>query len=73
MSSDTIGASILALGIWIVFSVAILIGAPGKQQNHLWVASASEMIPSHPELVRAAPLNMVATENTGASKAMLGF
>ena len=73
MSSDTIGASILTLGIWIIFSVAIFAGGPGKPQNHLWVASASEMIPSHPDLVRAAPRSVVALEDTGPAKAMLGF
>lgn len=55
MSSDTMGASILALGIWIIFTLAILSGNPGQRHNEMWIATASEMIPSHPELVRAAP------------------
>jgi hypothetical protein len=73
MSLDTIGASVLALGIWVIFSVAIIGGGPAKPQNYLWVASASEMIPSHPDLVRAAPRNVVAMEDTGPAEALLGF
>ncbi len=33
MSSDTVGASILALGIWVIVSVAIFVGGSGEPQN----------------------------------------
>lgn len=61
MTREISGAGILALGVWAAFTVAMIGPSPIKPAGHIWVVTGSEMVKSHPELVRAAPPMVVAS------------
>jgi len=50
MSSSSL---VMATVLWVVAAVAVL-GGPTKPPSEVWVVTASEKVPSHPTLVRAA-------------------
>jgi hypothetical protein len=55
MSSDLIGAAILASGIWVGLAVGAVSPPASAPRPHIWVVTASEGNPLHPDLMRAAP------------------
>ncbi|HEX2553623.1 MAG TPA: hypothetical protein VHL98_07980 [Microvirga sp.] len=55
MSRDMIGGVIAAAGIWAIFTAGSLGLTPVTPRGHAWTVTGSEMIRSHPELVRIAP------------------
>ncbi len=55
MSRDMIGGAIVAAGIWAIFAAGSMGLTPMTSRGHAWVVTGSEMIRSHPELVRIAP------------------
>ncbi len=71
MSHETIGAAVLAAGTWAIFTAALL-GPGSTPRGPVWVVTGSEMIRSHPELVRAAPpAETVARPSTGDGEGRL--
>jgi hypothetical protein len=58
MSRELAGAAILAAGTWAILTSAVMAPAP-MPRGHVWVVKSSDMIRSHPELVRAAPPSAV--------------
>ena len=61
MSRDLIGGAIVAAGVWAVFAVGIMGFTPIPPRGHAWAVTGSEMIPSHPILVRISPPSEVAS------------
>ncbi len=55
MSRDMIGGAIVAAGMWAVFVAGAMGFTPLPPRGHAWAVTGSEMIPSHPTLVRIAP------------------
>jgi hypothetical protein len=55
MSRDMIGGAIVAAGVWAVFAAGVMGFAPIPPRGYAWVVTGSDMIPSHPTLVRIAP------------------
>lgn len=53
MSSDLTSALVMATVLWVVAIVAV-VGGPTKPPSEVWLVSASDKVPSHPTLVRAA-------------------
>jgi len=49
------GGAIVAAGIWAIFAVGGSGLIPATPRGHAWTVTGSEMIRSHPELVRIAP------------------
>lgn len=54
MSRDMIGGAIAAAGVWAVFAASAMGLTPMTPRGHAWVVTGSEMIASHPDLVRIA-------------------
>ena len=53
MSSDTLGATTLALGMWVIACGAVFFGSSGPPANGMiWTAASSDKVASHPTLVR---------------------
>lgn len=52
MSRDMIGGAIVAAGVWAVFAAGAMGATPLPPRGYAWVVTGSEMIPSHPVLVR---------------------
>ncbi len=72
MSRDMIGGAIAAAGIWAVFAAGAMGVTPIAPRGHAWVVTGSEMIPSHPVLVRIAhPLDVAPTRKIEAAKGRL--
>ncbi len=61
MSRDTIGGAIVAAGIWAIFAAGTMGLTPMTPRGHAWVVTGSEMIASHPVLVRIAPPSEMAS------------
>ncbi len=61
MSRDMIGGAIVAAGIWAVFAVGAMGLTPIQPRGYAWAVTGSEMIPSHPMLVRIAPPSEIAS------------
>ena len=59
MSSNWLSGLVMATGLWIIIAVAVIGGSP-LPRAEIWVATASEKVPSHPTLVRAADPMMTA-------------
>ncbi len=55
MSRDMIGGAIVAAGVWAIFAAGVMGLTPMTPRGHAWVVTGSQMIASHPELVRIAP------------------
>ena len=72
MSRDMIGGAIAAAGIWAVLAAGGIGLTPMTPRGYAWVVTGSEMIPSHPVLVRAAPpADLVPTSTTEGGKVRL--
>ena len=54
MSRDVIGGAIAAAGVWTIFAAGAMGFTPMTPRGHAWVVTGSEMIASHPDLVRVA-------------------
>ncbi len=54
MSRDMIGGAIAAAGVWAIFAASAMGFTPMTPRGHAWIVTGSEMIASHPELVRVA-------------------
>ena len=54
MSRDVVGAAVVAAGVWTVFAAGSMGFIPMAPRGHAWVVTGSEMIASHPDLVRVA-------------------
>jgi hypothetical protein len=54
MSSSVVPGAVFAAAVWVIFAVAMIGPSPIKPNSHIWVATSSEKVPSHPILVRAA-------------------
>ncbi len=54
MSRDMIGGAIAAAGLWAVIAAGTLGLTSTTPRGHAWTMTGSEMIRSHPELVRIA-------------------
>lgn len=54
MSRDMIGGAIAAAGLWAVIAAGTLGLTSTTPRGHAWTVTGSEMIRSHPELVRIA-------------------
>lgn len=54
MSRDVVGAAIVAAGVWAIFAAGGVGFIPMEPRGHAWVVTGSEMIASHPDLVRVA-------------------
>ncbi len=54
MSRDVIGGAIAAAGVWAIFAASAMGFTPLMPRGHAWVVTGSEMIASHPDLVRVA-------------------
>ena len=52
MSRDVIGGVILAAGVWLSFSYAMVGASPMTPRGYAWVVTGSEKVASRPELVR---------------------
>ena len=61
MSREITGAAVMALGVWVVFAASMIGPSPIRPAGHIWVVTGSDMIGSHPELVRAAPPMILAS------------
>ncbi len=61
MSRDMIGGAIVAASVWAVFAAGIMGLTPLPPRGHAWAVTGSEMIPSHPTLVRISPPSEVAS------------
>ena len=61
MSRDMIGGAIVAAGVWVVFAAGMMGFTPIPPRGHAWAVTGSEMIPSHPILVRISPPSEVAS------------
>ncbi len=61
MSRDLIAGAVVAAGVWTVFAAGAMGLMPMTPRGHAWVVTGSEMIPSHPTLVRIAPPSEVAS------------
>ena len=68
MSRDMIGGAILAAGVWAVFAAGAMGVTPIPPRGHAWVVTGSEMIPSHPVLVRITPPSGLASAPEPAPK-----
>ena len=66
MSRDMIGGAIVAAGVWAVFAVGIMGFAPLPPRGHAWAVTGSEMILSHPILVRISLPSEVASASNGS-------
>jgi hypothetical protein len=55
MSRDIMGGAIVAAGIWAIFAIGSFGLIPATPRGPAWTVTGSEMIRSHPELVRIAP------------------
>ena len=64
MSRDMIGGAIAAAGIWAVIAAGSMGLTPMAPRGHAWVVTGSQMIASHPELVRIAPPSDVMANST---------
>ena len=72
MSHDMIGGAIIAAGVWAIFAAGSLGLTPMTPRGHAWTVTGSEMIRSHPELVRIAPpSDMAFTSNKAGEKSRL--
>ena len=66
MSREVIGGAIVAAGVWAIFAAGAMGLTPMQPRGYAWAVTGSEMIPSHPVLVRIAPPSeMVSAPNTG--------
>ena len=54
MPRDLIGGAIVAAGLWAVLGAGAAGFIPMAPRGHAWVVTGSEMIASHPDLVRVA-------------------
>ena len=54
MSRDVIGGVIAAAGVWAIIAAGAMGLTPMPPRGHAWVVTGSEMIASHPDLVRVA-------------------
>ncbi len=54
MSRDVVGGAIIAAGVWAIFAAGAMGFTPMTPRGHAWVVTGSEMIASHPDLVRVA-------------------
>ena len=72
MSNDIVGGAIAAAGMWVILAAGIMGLTPSKSHDHIWVVTGSEMIRSHPELVRIAPpARVLSTGNATGEKLRL--
>ena len=55
MSRDMIGGAIVAAGLWAIFAAGSLGLTTMTPRGQAWTVTGSEMIRSHPDLVRIAP------------------
>ena len=68
MSRDMIGGAIVAAGVWAIFAVSAMGLTPMIPRGYAWAVTGSEMIPSHPVLVRIAPPSGLASAPEPAPK-----
>ncbi len=61
MSRDMIGGALVAAGVWAVFAAGAMGFMPMTPRGYAWAVTGSEMIPSHPTLVRIAPPSEMAS------------
>ncbi len=61
MSRDMIGGAIVAAGVWAIFAAGAMGVTSVPPRGHAWAVTGSEMVPSHPVLVRIAPPSEVAS------------
>ena len=54
MSRDMIGGAIVATVVWTIFAAGATGLTPITPRGHAWAVTGSEMIASHPDLVRIA-------------------
>ncbi len=54
MSRDMIGGAIVATVVWTIFAAGAMGLTPMTPRGHAWAVTGSEMIASHPDLVRVA-------------------
>ncbi len=72
MSRDMIGGAIVAAGVWAILAAGAMGLTPMTPRGHAWVVTGSEMIASHPDLVRIAPpAEMASAPKIGGGKARL--
>ena len=69
MSRDMIGGAIVAASVWAIFAAGAMGFTPIPPRGHAWVVTGSEMIASHPDLVRVArPSDMAFAPKISAEK-----
>ena len=68
MSRDMIGGAIVAAGVWAIFAAGSLGLTPMTPRGHAWTVTGSEMIRSHPELVRIAPPSDITVSSNKAEE-----
>ena len=61
MSRDMIAGAIVAAGVWVIFAAGSMGLTPMQPRGYAWAVTGSEMIPSHPVLVRIAPPSEMAS------------
>ena len=61
MSRDMIGGAIVAAGVWAIIAAGAMGLTPMQPRGYAWAVTGSEMIPSHPVLVRIAPPSEMAS------------
>ena len=61
MSRDMIGGAIGAAGVWAIIAAGAMGLTPMQPRGYAWAVTGSEMIPSHPVLVRIAPPSEMAS------------
>jgi hypothetical protein len=72
MSNDIVGGAIAAAGMWVILAAGIMGLTPSKSHDHIWVVTGSEMIRSHPDLVRATTPNDNASRlETGGGRGLI--
>ncbi len=68
MSRDMIGGAIVAAGVWAIFAAGAMGFTPTTPRGYAWTVTGSEMIRSHPELVRIAPPSDIAVSSNKAEE-----
>lgn len=72
MSRDIIGGAIAAACVWGVIAAGSMGLTPMTPRGHAWVVTGSQMIASHPELVRIAPpSDVMASSKSGIGQGKL--
>ena len=67
MSRDMIGGTIVAAGVWAIFAAGAMGFTPTTPRGYAWTVTGSEMIRSHPELVRIAPPSDVVSSSEAST------